>query len=250
MKKVKVLIVLLLFMSIQLFSQKYSFISKELHEMTEQEMIEYQVQFSLDIPMYDKDGGKIDPNQINSIMESGNFLPVIFANNEHEPKAIVFRNTTKEEKEQIQQMMAYREPYANFKSGIKVPNVVAKDINGNEINIANLKGKIIVINFWYTTCAPCVAEMPALNEMVKKYKKSNVEFISITHENKENVNEFLSKHKFNFKHIVASESLLNVFEIKVFPTTIIVNKDQTMLIKHAGDASKLLDTVLEGLTKF
>ena len=39
-----------------------------------------------------------------------------------------------------------------------------KDVNGNKLNKKDLKGKVIVINFWFTTCQPCIQEIPLLNE--------------------------------------------------------------------------------------
>lgn len=250
MKNLKnILILTSLFISTIIFAQEYSFISKDLHLMSDTEMGEYNAQFSPEIPMYDEEGNKIVSDQIKSIMESGNFMPAIFADTKHKPKAIVFRKSTKEEKEQLQQMMAYQDPYADFNAGEEVPNVIAKDIDGNTINLHQLKGKIVVLNFWFTGCKPCIDEMPELNKLVKKYKNSNVEFVSITFETKAAVEKFLKQTNFDFKHIVNSEELLNVFKIKAFPTTIVVNKDGTMLIKQLGNVTTILDTILDGLTK-
>ena len=46
----------------------------------------------------------------------------------------------------------------------------------NRIRTKDLKGKINVINFWFMKCAPCIAEIPALNTLVKKYKGKDINF--------------------------------------------------------------------------
>src|SRR6185437_10738112 len=60
--------------------------------------------------------------------------------------------------------------------GAPLPDFSFKDINGNAISLQKLKGKPIVINFWFTACVPCIEEMPALNELKDKFKNSDVVF--------------------------------------------------------------------------
>ena len=52
----------------------------------------------------------------------------------------------------------------------------AVDMNGNSYSLGILKGKVVVINFWFVECKPCVIEMPELNEIVEKYKSEEVVF--------------------------------------------------------------------------
>jgi thiol-disulfide isomerase/thioredoxin len=52
-------------------------------------------------------------------------------------------------------------------------------ISGRPVSVKNLRGKIVVIDFWATWCAPCVAEMPRMKELYAKYKDQGVEFIGV-----------------------------------------------------------------------
>jgi thiol-disulfide isomerase/thioredoxin len=53
-------------------------------------------------------------------------------------------------------------------------------ISDREISIESLRGKIVVIDFWATWCAPCVAEMPRMKELYAKWKSQGVEFIGVS----------------------------------------------------------------------
>ena len=64
--------------------------------------------------------------------------------------------------------------------GMNAPVFSVKDIQGNKKSLNSLKGKIIILNFWFIECKPCVREMPELNNLVKKYKNDNVEFIGFS----------------------------------------------------------------------
>jgi len=60
--------------------------------------------------------------------------------------------------------------------GSDAPDFSAVDMNGNSYSLGILKGKVVVINFWFVECKPCVIEMPELNEIVEKYKSEEVVF--------------------------------------------------------------------------
>lgn len=87
-----------------------------------------------------------------------------------------------------------------------------------------LEGKPTVINFWFTTCGPCIVEMPVLNQLKEEYGES-VNFISITFNKAEEVDEFLKTRKFDYFHITDSMKQIQQLKIFGFPTNFVLDKE-------------------------
>jgi len=128
--------------------------------------------------------------------------------------------------------------------GIETPNFKAVTINNDSIELKKYLGNVVVINFWFISCAPCIAEMPGLNDIVKKYINDSVKFISITKETKSNILDFFSNKKhFDFEIISDNEEIFReIFSFKVgfgYPTTLVIDKEGVIrYIKSGGYSDK------------
>ena len=110
--------------------------------------------------------------------------------------------------------------------GYQLPDFEATTIDGKKISNQSLKGKVTIINFWFTACRPCVAEIPGFDDIIEKYGRDNLNYISIGRDSKEEVSEFLQKHPWRFDHIVDAESLIKgeFMFMWGFPTTMVINE--------------------------
>ena len=107
-------------------------------------------------------------------------------------------------------------------------DVIFKDINQKDVNLDDFKGKLIILNFWATWCAPCREEMPSLDELQSNIKLSNLKIFAI------NIGqEKISKSEFFFKELNiknlniyfdAPITLAKKFSLRGVPTTILFNK--------------------------
>jgi cytochrome c biogenesis protein CcmG, thiol:disulfide interchange protein DsbE len=97
-------------------------------------------------------------------------------------------------------------------------------LDNKKISIKDLKGKPTLINFWFTTCKPCIEEMPILNG-IKTQLKDSVNFIAITFEKPEKAKAFFKKHKFTFKQIANAEKFTNSMNMTSFPVNIFLDKN-------------------------
>ena len=119
------------------------------------------------------------------------------------------------------------ERFKNEIIGCKVPNFKATTIKGDTIEIKNLKGKIIVLNFWFIECKPCIAEIPGLNKLVDYYSETDdIVFISLCRNDLKDIETyFLPKHNFNYKIIPSCSSIsVDYCIIAGWPTHMIINK--------------------------
>lgn len=86
---------------------------------------------------------------------------------------------------------------AQVKVGTKAPEITLEGIYNRESDkiptIKSLRGKIIILDFWATWCSPCIAAFPVYNELSIKYKNEGVQFIAITDDPKEKLDNFLAK---------------------------------------------------------
>ena len=113
-----------------------------------------------------------------------------------------------------------------------MPSFTREAIRGGLLESKELKGKIVLINFWFTSCAPCIAEMPGLNRLADEYKGNNVVFVGFTFEDKNKIEtEFLPSHRFDFRIVPDAGDLEKVFGINDYPSTFIV--DATGRIRSA-----------------
>ena len=110
--------------------------------------------------------------------------------------------------------------------GAIAPNFKAVSIKGEQIELSKLKGQVVVLNFWFTRCQPCIEEMPELNKLVSKYSDKNVQFISFAPESSDILLPFLREHPFKFKTVANSENIRqDIFKLfSGWPYSIIIDK--------------------------
>ncbi len=117
-------------------------------------------------------------------------------------------------------------PFGNAEKfiGKKLPFNLVTTINDKILNIESFDGKPTLINFWFTTCKPCIAEIDDLNKIKKDYGE-NVNFIAITFESKEKVVDFLKKMNFDFTHIVNSKKEIDEIGNESYPMNMFLDKN-------------------------
>jgi len=108
--------------------------------------------------------------------------------------------------------------------GNPLPGFKFKDVNGKMVKSKKLKGKPVVINLWFTTCLPCIAEMPELNRIQAIYKDSGIIFLSMTFDSREKVLQFLKKRQFNFRAISDVSSYIERIT-SLFPVTLFIKRN-------------------------
>lgn len=85
--------------------------------------------------------------------------------------------------------------------------------------------KVVVLNFWFTTCPPCKAEIPKLNALRKQYTDNDdIEFIAIATDDKNRIERFLKQHPINYDIVEEGRYIASKFDITAYPTNIIIDK--------------------------
>jgi len=126
------------------------------------------------------------------------------------------------------------------------PSLSLESTNGI-VNLDSIKGKIIVINWWATSCVPCMEEIPGLNKLVEKYKNKPVIFLAIIWDRK-NLKRFLKGHPFYYRQLYSNAATENLLG-GAFPRNIIINKNHKIIYNKLGalpDTWKVLDKIIGG----
>jgi peroxiredoxin len=144
------------------------------------------------------------------------------------------------------------------KVGDQMPQFSLKDTNGNSIDISELKGKLLFVNFWATWCGPCLQEMPIFEKQIwLKYKDSpNFRMLAIA---REESNEVIVPFKkdLNFTFPIASDSdgaIYKLFGDKGIPRSYVVGADGKIIFQLVGYNSfflkKMISLIDSEMAKF
>ena len=130
--------------------------------------------------------------------------------------------------------------YASIdRSAVAAPDVTFISITGEKISSQSLRGKIVMVNFWATSCATCVKEMPQMIETYNKFKGQGLEFVAVAmkYDPPNYVLNYTEQHKLPFKVALDSGGDLakSFGDVVMTPTTFVIGKDGKILKRYLGE---------------
>jgi peroxiredoxin len=118
------------------------------------------------------------------------------------------------------------------------PAVSFRTLNGEQIALESLRGKVVMVNFWATSCATCVQEMPEMVETYKKYSDRGLEFIAVamSYDPPNYVLNYAESRQLPFKVALDTDgqAAKSFGDVKLTPTTFVIGKDGTILKRYVG----------------
>jgi thiol-disulfide isomerase/thioredoxin len=111
------------------------------------------------------------------------------------------------------------------------PSVDLKDIHGKRLTLTNYKGKVVLVNFWATWCAPCRIEVPDLINLQRAYRNKGLQIIGITYppETHNAVRRFVRRYKINYPVGLGTAETKALFtSSETLPVSVIVDKYGTV----------------------
>jgi peroxiredoxin len=110
--------------------------------------------------------------------------------------------------------------------GTPAPLFEAPDIDAKWIRTADLKGKVVVLNFWFIGCPGCMDEIPKLQAVASKFSdNSDVIFIAISTNTPQDLRAFRDREGFRFRHIGQALALSKLFNFRGYPKNIVIGRD-------------------------
>ena len=124
--------------------------------------------------------------------------------------------------------------------GTSAPNFEVKDMDGNLISLEESKGKVVVLNFWFTACKHFVAVIPDINEVYEKYKGNpEVVFAAITLSKKKDVNLFLEKYPISYPVVAGARDVCDLFDVEGYPTNIVIDRNGKYFDHLTGESPQI-----------
>jgi thiol-disulfide isomerase/thioredoxin len=204
-------------------------------------------------PVYTENLILVEGDDFMKVMSNGDYFPDIYIDSNKEVKAFVLRKATDLEKSKMVRMQTDAEmPRKSDLLGKPALPFSVTDINGNNYSLESLKGKVIVINFWFVECKPCVMEMPELNKLVEKFNNKDVVFLGFAMNEKDKIEQFLKKTKYKYNIVPAAKDVVGTYGVTSFPMHIVIDKNSiiTFAVNGLGpttieDLEKAIGMVLE-----
>jgi thiol-disulfide isomerase/thioredoxin len=120
-------------------------------------------------------------------------------------------------------------------------NFSFKDTTGKKVSLSGFKGKVILLDFWATWCAPCKQEIPGFIELQKKYGARGLQIVGLSVDDSLNMAKaYAAQMKMNYPILLAEgeEDILKAYDpIPSIPVSIIIDRAGRIVSRHLGIAS-------------
>ena len=124
-------------------------------------------------------------------------------------------------------------------------------LDGRELQLSDLRGSIVMVDFWSSWCPPCRAEAPVLSEAYERWYETGVEFVGISiWDNEDDVLNFVKRHNIVYPNAIDDDGSIAIeFGVRGIPEKFFVNPQGEIVRKVNGpNTSKSLDEVLSQMS--
>ena len=121
-------------------------------------------------------------------------------------------------------------------------NFTLKDVDGKDVKLASLKGKVVLLDFWATWCGPCKIEIPWFIEFQNKYGKDGFQVVGVsTDDTQAKLKPYVAQMKMNYTVLqgLDRDDIQDAYgPLFGIPVTILISRDGKVCAKHVGLSSK------------
>lgn len=121
------------------------------------------------------------------------------------------------------------------------PDFTLKDSNGQPLKLSDLKGRVVLLNFWATWCGPCKIEIPWFIDLEQRMKDRGLTVlgVSMDEEGWEAVKPYMAKHKINYRMVIGTDQIAELYGgVESLPTSFILDREGRIARVHIGLVSK------------
>ncbi len=122
------------------------------------------------------------------------------------------------------------------KAGSRAIDFTLPTFDGGKVTLSDLRGKVVLLDFWASWCVPCREEMPYLDLLMKTYAKSDFLVLAVNIDNESgNALKFLQEHKIGLKPVWDVEKkVVAAYDIATMPTAFLIDRRGRIRFVHSG----------------
>ena len=120
---------------------------------------------------------------------------------------------------------------------MRAPNFRLATMDGGEVELNELRGKVVLVDFWATWCGPCRMEIPHLTELYDRYQDKGFELvgISLDQQGPAVVKPFIEEFKINYPIVMGDEDIANQYGgVRSIPTAFLIDREGNVVKKYVG----------------
>ena len=121
-------------------------------------------------------------------------------------------------------------------SGAAAPNFTLPDMSGKVVRLSDLRGKIVVLDFWNTSCGYCIADMPAIRAVIAKYPAKDVDLLTICNDDAATTGQLLKEKGWQSLPVAldADGNVGKDYKVSGYPTLLVVGRDGVVAAVEDG----------------
>ena len=121
--------------------------------------------------------------------------------------------------------------------GFRAPAFTLPDVHGNDIHLPDLRGKVVLINFWATWCGPCTVEMPSMEQLYREFHNEGFELLAVSSDLQGQLVTIPFKEQFGLTFPILHDLHQEVnaaYQIRSIPASVLVGRDGVITYRVPG----------------
>jgi cytochrome c biogenesis protein CcmG/thiol:disulfide interchange protein DsbE len=120
--------------------------------------------------------------------------------------------------------------------GALAPDFTLHTLNGKDVTLSDMKGKVVLLEFWATWCPPCRASIPGIERLHEKYKNKGVVILAVSMDEGgwDSVQSFVKEHGMTYTVLEGNDDVYSKYQVRSIPLLLVIDKEGKITRRYLG----------------